>query len=280
VNEPLERRVIAVAEARELDVFAALLERRGAQVLRYPLVRIIDAPDPLPVLGWIRSAAQGGLDDLILLTGEGLRRIMSCIDRHQPQLRTPFLAALRQMRKVTRGPKPARALRELGLASDLPAAVPTTAGVIDALHGVDLQRRRVGVQLYGAEPNLPLIDFLRAAGAQVATVAPYLYADGASDAEVRQLIERMCAGGIDAIAFTSKAQVERLFRAAPAEQVRTALAATNVAAIGPVVSETLASHGVAVDAMPQSAWFMKPLTASLSELLTGSTSRPLGDIEV
>jgi uroporphyrinogen-III synthase len=125
-----------------------------------------------------------------------------------------------------------------------------------------------------------LIDFLRAAGAQVATVAPYLYADGASDAEVRQLIERMCAGGIDAIAFTSKAQVERLFRAAPAEQVRTALAATNVAAIGPVVSETLASHGVAVDAMPQSAWFMKPLTASLSELLTGSTSRPLGDIEV
>jgi uroporphyrinogen-III synthase len=280
VNEPLERRVIAVAEARELDVFAALLERRGAQVLRYPLVRIIDAPDPLPVLGWIRSAAQGGLDDLILLTGEGLRRIMSCIDRHQPQLRTPFLAALRQMRKVTRGPKPARALRELGLASDLPAAVPTTAGVIDALHGVDLQRRRVGVQLYGAEPNLPLIEFLRAAGAQVATVAPYLYADGASDAEVRQLIERMCAGGIDAIAFTSKAQVERLFRAAPAEQVRTALAATNVAAIGPVVSETLASHGVAVDAMPQSAWFMKPLTASLSELLTGSTSRPLGDIEV
>jgi uroporphyrinogen-III synthase len=280
MTEPLERRVIAIAEARELDVFAALLERRGAQVLRYPLVRIIDAPDAQPVLGWIRRAAEGGLDDLILLTGEGLRRIMSCIDRHQPGLRASFLAALKQMRKITRGPKPARALRELGLASDLPAALPTTAGVIDALQSVDLQRRRVGVQLYGAEPNLPLIEFLQAAGAQVDTVAPYLYADGSSDAEVRQLIERMCGGGVDAIAFTSKAQVERLFRAAPAERVRAALATTNVAAVGPVVSETLASYGVAVDAMPESTWFMKPLTASLSELLTGSNHRPLGDIEV
>jgi len=267
MSEPLASRVIAIAEARELDVFAALLERRGAQVLRYPLVRIIDAPDPAPVLAFVRSAADGGLDDLILLTGEGLRRMMGCLDRHQPGLREPFLAALKQMRKITRGPKPARALRELGLSSDLPAAVPTTAGVIDALRAVDLQRRRVGVQLYGDEPNVALIEFLSGAGARVSTVAPYLYADGASQAAVQELLERMQAGEIDAIAFTSKAQVERLFRAAPAERVRAALAATNVAAVGPVVSETLASHGVAVNAMPEDAWFMKPLTASLSELL-------------
>ena len=38
-HEPLAGRVIAVAETRELDVFAALLERRGARVLRYPLVQ-------------------------------------------------------------------------------------------------------------------------------------------------------------------------------------------------------------------------------------------------
>ena len=50
MTESLAGRVVAIAEARELDVFAALLERRGAQVLRYPLVKIIDAPDPAPVL--------------------------------------------------------------------------------------------------------------------------------------------------------------------------------------------------------------------------------------
>lgn len=267
MTEALAGRVIAIAEARELDVFAALLERRGAQVLRYPLVKIIDALDPAPVLAWIGTAAAGGFDDLILLTGEGLRRMLSCIDRHQPALRTPFLAALQQMRKITRGPKPARALRELGLSSDLPAAVPTTAGIIEALRAMDLQQRRVGVQLYGAEPNLALIEFLTSAGALVSTVAPYRYADAATDAAVQELLDRMRRGEVDAIAFTSKAQVERLFRAAPAESVRAALAATSVAAVGPVVGDTLASYGVAINAMPDSAWFMKPLTASLSDLL-------------
>jgi uroporphyrinogen-III synthase len=280
VSEPLAQCVIAVAEARELDVFAALLERRGAQVLRYPLVRIIDAPDPAPVLDWIRAAADGGYDDLVLLTGEGLRRLVSCIDRHQPALRTPFLAALARMRKITRGPKPARALRELGMQSDLPAAVPTTSGVIEALRHIDWRGRRVAVQLYGAEPNLPLIEFLTAAGAQVATVAPYRYADAASEAAVRELLARMRCGDVDAIAFTSKAQVERLFRAAPADQVRAALAATQVAAVGPVVSETLAAHGVAVNAMPETTWFMKPLTASLSELLADGDHQPAGEIGV
>ena len=101
----------------------------------------------------------------------------------------------------------------------------------------------------------------------MASVAPYRYADAATDAAVQELLERMRAGAVDAIAFTSKAQVERLFRAAPAEQVRAALAATHVAAVGPVVADTLASHGVAVQAMPESAWFMKPLTAALTELL-------------
>jgi uroporphyrinogen-III synthase len=267
MTEPLADRVIAIAEARELDVFASLLERRGARVLRYPLVRIIDAPDPAPILAWIRSAAEGGFDDLILLTGEGLRRLLRCIEQHQPALREPFLAALKQLRKITRGPKPARALRELGLSSDLAAAVPTTAGVIETLRTFDLHGRRVGVQLYGDEPNRALIEFLASAGARVASVAPYRYADAATEGAVQELLERMRTGAVDAIAFTSKAQVERLFRAAPAERVRAALAATQVAAVGPVVGDTLAAYGVAVKAMPESAWFMKPLTASLAELL-------------
>ena len=112
----------------------------------------------------------------------------------------------------------------------------------------------------------------------MASVAPYLYADGATDAAAQELLERMRMGEVDAIAFTSKAQVERLFRAAPAERVRAALAATNVAAVGPVVGETLAAYGVVVNAMPDSAWFMKPLTASLSELLADSSIQPVGDI--
>jgi len=265
--DALTDRTIAIAEARELDLFAALLERRGARVLRYPLVRILDAPDPAPVLQWLRAVAAEGLDDLILLTGEGLRRLLHCIDVHEPALRSAFLQRLAAARKITRGPKPARALRELGLRSDLEAQEPTTAGVIATLRAHDLKARRVGVQLYGTDPNRPLLEFLRAAGAQPLPVAPYVYADGASDDEIRTLLTRMEAGEVDAIAFTSKAQVERLFAAADALQVRRALAATAVAAVGPVVADTLSAHGVPVQAMPAHSWFMKPLAAELMALL-------------
>src|SRR5215469_15118048 len=107
-NPPLAGRTVAVPEARELEVFAALLERRGANVLRCPLVAIRDAPDPAPVLGFVHQFVSEPFDDLILTTGEGLRRIVACIERHEPQTRQPFLAALARVRKITRGPKPAR----------------------------------------------------------------------------------------------------------------------------------------------------------------------------
>src|SRR5882724_7271307 len=101
-QQPLAGRVVAVPETREIDVFAAMLERRGAQVVRCPMVAIRDAPDPAPVLQWCRTFAHGGCDDLILLTGEGLRRIISCVERSEPGLKDAFVQALTVARKITR----------------------------------------------------------------------------------------------------------------------------------------------------------------------------------
>jgi uroporphyrinogen-III synthase len=263
----LAGRTIAIPETRELEVFASMLERRGARVLRCPLVAIRDAPDPHPVLEWCRRFAAGGqFDDLILFTGEGLRRLLGCMERHEPALRDPFIAELGRVRKITRGPKPARALRELGLKPDIAAEIPTTEGVIASLQPHPLGDRRFGVQLYGTEPNLLLIEFLEAAGARVSTVAPYVYADQADDDAVRSLIERLAAGGIDAIAFTSMRQVTRLFSLGEANTVRRALAATRVAAVGPVVAEALERHGVSVHLVPAESFFLKPLTTALERL--------------
>jgi uroporphyrinogen-III synthase len=265
--KPLAGRTIAVPEGRELEVFAGLLERRGASVMRCPLIAIRDAPDPAPVIDFARRFAVGGCDDLILTTGEGLRRLIACIEHHEPALQNPFLAALALVRKITRGPKPARALRELGLQPDLAAELPTTAGLITSLARVDLTGHRVGVQLYGSDPNRPLIDFLERAGANVLTVAPYVYADAADDAAVQELLARLTAGEVDAIAFTSTPQVERLFAAATGSAVSAALERTLVAAVGPVVADALARHGIRAQIMPQEAFFMKPLTTALEETL-------------
>ncbi|HUP92258.1 MAG TPA: uroporphyrinogen-III synthase [Solimonas sp.] len=278
IEPSLAGRRIAVPETRELDVFADLLTRRGAQVLRCPLVAILDAPDPAPVLDWVRAFNAGAMSLLVLLTGEGLRRILSCVRLHAPELEAGFVARLGEVVKVTRGPKPAKALRELRLVPEHAAAEPTTVGVIETLRTLELIGRGVGVQLYGTEPNLPLVEFLRERGAQVFTVAPYVYADAAADSEVLRLVEELEAGRLDAIAFTSQAQVERLHalaeKAGRGDALRAGMARTLVAAVGPVVADALRAHGITVKVMPADSFFLKPLTQLLAQQL-GPKPAPL-----
>ncbi len=269
--QPLTGRLIAVPESRELNLFADMLEQRGAQVLRCPLVAIHDSPDREAVEEWLRWFGSGECDDLILLTGEGLRRLDGFAQRGEEQLHTNFLAALANVRKVTRGPKPGNALRKLGLKTDLSAVAPTTAGVIETLESEPLEGRAVGVQLYGTEPNRPLIDYLERRGARVRTVAPYVYADDSERARVVELVDHLVAGGIDAVAFTSSPQVVRLFKVARdegrEEALQEALNGTVVAAVGPVVGESLREHGATVSLMPEGTWFMKPLVRQLVKAL-------------
>jgi len=263
--QSLANHTIAVPETRELDIFVGLLERRGARVIRCPLVAIKDASDPKPVLAWVREFVAHSWDDFVLLTGEGLRRILSCIEHNEASLRGPFVERLAHIRKITRGPKPARVLRDLGLQTDLAADEPTTDGVISVLRRENLQGRHVAVQLYGTDPNIRLMQFLADAHAIVHPVAPYVYADASDDEAVRALLEQMRSGAVDAIAFTSTPQVERLFAVAPNELVLAALERTRIAAVGPVVREALKRHGVDVNYMPKDSFFMKPLVSTLEE---------------
>jgi uroporphyrinogen-III synthase len=265
----LSGRTIALPETRELDRLAQLMTEEGATTLRCPLIAIKDAPDQRPVEAWLRTLAGGGLDDVIFLTGEGLRRLLAAAERIG--LRDQTVAALAAARKITRGPKPARALKEVGLSTDIPAAVPTSAGVIEELRALNLRGRRVGVQLYGEEPNRPLVEFLGGAGAQVSTVAPYVYASASDDAAVVELIDALTAARVDAIAFTSASQVERLWQIAAASgneaRLRDGLARVRVAAIGPIVDEALAAHGVRIDVMPEKAFVMRRLVDALAAAL-------------
>lgn len=270
---PLAGRRIALPESRELDLFADMLIKRGAEVLRCPLVSIHDAPDQAPVLAWLQQFVANPGDDLILLTGEGLRRLVGSAERAGGDLAQRFVARLGDVRKITRGPKPGAALRKLGLKADVVAVEPTTEGVIKTLEQENLQGRRVAVQLYGTEPNELLIGFLTRAGAQVTQVSPYVYADHIEDEQVDGLIKAIIAREVDAIAFTSATQVRRLFQiarqGAGEEGLLKALTTIKVAAVGPVVAEELTERGVGVDLMPESSYFMKPLVRELVKAFTG-----------
>ena len=264
---PLSGRRIAIPESRELDRLAWMLEAEGAETLRCPLVAIKDTPDPLPVEQWL---GRFPFDDLILYTGEGLRRLHGFARRFD--IETRFLDGLRTARKITRGPKPERALRELGLKSDLRAAPTTTEGVLATLSALDLRGRRVGVQLYPGAPEARLRDFLRGAGAEPDTVLPYAYASAAEEQSVVALIDRIAGGGIDVIAFTSSPQVRRLFEVAKSTQreetLQAALQETAIAAIGPVVAADLQCRGFDAKITPDRSYFMKPLVTAIVAALS------------
>ncbi len=218
-----------------------------------PLVAIYDAPDPAPVLAWLHAFIKQPPDMLILLTGEGLRRLVKLAKKHD--LLGGFIHALASVYKISRGPKPSQALRELGLEQDLDAAAPTTEGIIASLDDRQLDGCRVAVQLYGQEPNNRLIAYLQSRGALVISVAPYIYADEVENDKVRELIREMAAGNLDLIAFTSNSQVKRLYQVAAnaglQEVLATGLQKTVVAAVGPVVAEALQQRGGTVAVMPQ-----------------------------
>jgi uroporphyrinogen-III synthase len=269
----LKGKRIAVPEMRELEIFASLLERRGAEVLRCPLVTIYDTPHSAQVLAFAVRIAEGGFDDFVLITGEGLTRILSCINKHDPALQERFIAGLQKVRTITRGPKPARVLRSLGLKSNIEAREPTSEGVIEALKPLDLTGRRVALQLYGNDPNIKLTRFLQERGVELTTVAPYVYGNAADDATVKSLLERMAAGEVDAIAFTSKLQIERLVNQQPGPLVKRALTRTKIAAVGPIVAEAIRAAGFEVASSPEHSWFMKPLVVALSESLQAKKDR-------
>ena len=263
----LSGRRIALPETRELDRLANMLEEQGAEPLRCPMVAIRDAPDTEPVRDWLQRFP---FDDLVLFTGEGLRRLHGFAQRFD--LEPAFLGGLRAARKVTRGPKPERALRELGLKSDLRADEPTTDGLIATLSAHDLRGRRIGIQLYPNTPDTKFIDFLRGAGAEADTVLPYVYASAADDEEVVALIDRMAQGGVDVIAFTSSPQVRRLFEVATAtgreEILRMALQRSAIASIGPVVAGELQRRGLSATITPAHSYFMKPLVTAIIAALS------------
>ena len=69
-----------VPETRELGQLVRMLEERGADTVPCPMIAIRDAPDPAPVEAWLRRFAKGTCDDLVLMTGEGLRRLLALPD--------------------------------------------------------------------------------------------------------------------------------------------------------------------------------------------------------
>jgi uroporphyrinogen-III synthase len=267
---------ILILETREEAQFSRLLTEQGACVLQCPMFAIHDCPDPAPIAAWIARCIEQPFDDLVLMTGEGLRRLMkvargSGVDQN-------FITALGQARKFTRGPKPGRALREIGLEPQQTTEKPTSEGIAAMLSQIDLRGHRLGLQLYPDKDHSTLIGAIAAQGAAVDPVLPYVYDAQAADANIVTAIEEMANGRLDAIALTNLGQIRRLIEVARARgqeaRLREGLAKTPIASVGPAVSDELKSHGLRTDIYPANdAFFMKPLISAMAAALAKSPPR-------
>jgi uroporphyrinogen-III synthase len=258
---------ILILETREEAQFSRLLTEQGADVVQCPMFTIHDAPDPGPIEGWIGRFVDKPYDDLVLTTGEGLRRLMKVVRRINAE--SVFIAALGKTRKFARGPKPGRALRELGLEPQVTTEKPTSEGIIEMLSRIDLSGHRLGLQLYPDKDHSQLIGAIAAQGAEIDPVLPYVYDAQAAESNIITAIDEMAEGRIDAIALTSSGQARRLFDVALAHhceaRLREGLERTPIASVGPVVSDELKAHGLRPDISPaEGAYFMKPLISAMA----------------
>lgn len=272
----LEGYRILILETREEAQFSRLLQEQGASVLQCPMFTIRDAPDPAPVEAWIRLFIANPFDDLVLMTGEGLRRIMTVAQRIGAD--QDLIAAIGKAKRYARGPKPVRALREIGLKADMQTETPTSEGVAAMLAQQDLKGHRVGLQLYPDKDHSKLIGAITSQGAIVETVLPYIYDGEAADTNIVSAITEMAQHRVDAIALTSSGQVRRLIDVARShnceDKLRDGLAQTPVASVGPVVSDELKAYGLRTDIYPANdSFFMKPLISAMAVALNKAPPR-------
>jgi len=268
---------ILILETREEAQFSRLLTEQGADVLQCPMFTIHDAPDPAPVEAWIGRFIAKPCDDMVWMTGEGLRRLMKVVRRIGVE--PAFVTALGSARKFIRGPKPGKALREIGLEPQMTTEKPTSDGVVEMLSRLDLRGRRLGLQLYPDKDHSALIGAIKAQGvSDIDTVLPYAYDAQAADANIVTAIDEMAAGRIDAIALTNMGQVRRLVFVARARgfetKVRDGWAQTPIASVGPAVSDELKALGLRTHIYPaDDAFFMRPLISAMAAQLAKKPPR-------
>lgn len=247
---------VVTFEARRSAEMGSLIERHGGVPLLSPALREVRTPPTAETLTFARDLDAGAFDLLILLTGVGVRALAEEIAEELPKDR--LLEALRRVRLVARGPKPAAVLREWGVPNFTQVPSPNTyrelLHTLDVSWGPSLSGLRAAVQEYGV-PNDALYEGLRARGLQITPVRVYTWALPEDTSPLRKGLHALAEGRARIALFTTRAQVENALLIAAEEgiepEVRAALKSGAIASIGPVCSEALRAEGLPPDLEPE-----------------------------
>ncbi|AUG77509.1 uroporphyrinogen-III synthase [Kitasatospora sp. MMS16-BH015] len=243
---PLAGYTVGITAARRADEFAALLERRGATLLRAPALRIVPLADDTELLAATRALAAAPPDFAVATTGIGFRGWIEAAEGWG--LGDELLAGLGRAVVLARGPKAKGAIRAAGLREEWSPESESSAEVLDHLLARGVAGRRIAVQLHGA-PLREFVEALAEAGAEVVEVPVYRWLPPVDLAPLDRLLDALCAGALDAVTFTSAPAVLSLLeRAAERGLTEPLLEALRrevlPVCVGPVTAAPLEERGV------------------------------------
>ena len=233
----------------------ALVERHGGVPLAAPVLQEVYNTDTPEVAALIEDLCAGKVDVVVLQTGVGTLALFGAADAMGRK--DELLTSLELANVIARSPKPAAVLRRNSVRIDLMPPEPyTTEDLIASISGMEFAGREVAVQAYGGPNNL-LTRTLRERGADVREVALYSWGLPDDASPVLEMIRRLAAGEVDALAFTSQPQVVNLLEIARQSGVEDTLRkclntdSVVVASVGPVCTRRLLENGLAVDVEPE-----------------------------
>jgi len=236
--------------AAELD---GLIERYGGRPMVTPAMREVPLEDNREALQFGERLLAGQVDMLILMTGVGLETLIGVLKTCHP-LET-ITEALKQITLVTRGPKPAAVLKELGLKPTFTVPEPNTWR--DLLKTLDANCAVLGLRValleYGTT-NAELMEELRERGATLFRVPVYRWALPEDLDRLREALGNIAAGLVDVLLITNAVQVDHVMQVLTkdgrVEPFKQAVNRMVVASVGPVASERLQHYGWPVDIEP------------------------------
>ena len=238
-------------ESRRADLMEQLIRRHGGQPFVAPSVKETPFEQHDEVYRWAERLFAGDFDLLVLMTGAGLVFLRDILEERYP--REIFTGALRRMTLVSRGPKPAAVLQEMGVSARIIVPEPNTWREIVPVVAARPERR-ITVQEYGSA-NPALLAALEQLGAEVSAISIYRWTLPDDTTLLQEAVRRIARRECDVVLFTTSIQLTHLLEVAESmgllDEVRRSLQEDlAIGSVGPVMDAALADHGFAADIVP------------------------------
>ncbi|NND99897.1 MAG: uroporphyrinogen decarboxylase [Pirellulaceae bacterium] len=244
---------VAALESRRAEDMARMITKHGGVAHVSASMREVPIDPNRGAIDFAYRVMTGQIHVVVLMTGVGFRYLLRAIEPHVDRQR--FLDSLSDIITVCRGPKPAAALREVGLTATHRVPEPNTwrelLQTIDA--HVPIANQVVGVQEYGVS-NASLVAGLEARGASVEPVRVYGWEFPEQVEPLKENVRALASGKRDILLLTSAHQIVNMLRIAEqmelVDQLRAGLSNTVIASIGPTTSQMLQECDLHVDMEP------------------------------